>query len=398
MGVGAGAWGAIAVTAVSVDGAEGSALFADGWVRTHPMMRSANVSRRAACKYFSFIVKNIAKWRAAGKKALVRFPVFCSRRVRYTLAMCLTLVMLIWIGAILLTAIVSYLLMFRPVYRSVEYTRKYGIEHGEFPASFCELGWKPFEFRSSHGYALKGQCLEGRPDAPAILFVHGITWTRYGMAKYMQPFIERQWNVAAFDLPGHGESKAPGRYYPSYGWYERDDVGAAVEALHARFPKARAVGLVGESLGAASVLEFGPLAEGKPERRVDFIIADCPFSSAWEELVYQMHYAHIPNLVGWPAAQLIRLTARLVRGFDLKWASPAQAVLKTRLPIMFVHGMEDRYVPTMMSVQMASARLSRQEGRTKLLLVPGARHAKSFMTDPELWTREVFAFIEEVVR
>ncbi len=312
--------------------------------------------------------------------------------------MCLALVCAVWAGAVLLIAFVSYLLMFRPLYRSVAFTKDYGLEHGEFDASFCALAWEGFECRSPHGYLLRGQCLAGRPDAPAVLFVHGITWTRYGMAKYMRPFIERGWNVAAFDLPGHGESKAPGRYHPSYGWYERHDVGSALEALRARFPEASALGLVGESLGAASVLQYAPSASKEAGRRVDFIIADCPFSSAWDELIYQVHYSHIPNIIGWPAAQLVRLAAWLLRGFDLTQASPLQALLRTDIPVMLVHGMEDRYVPTMMSVRMASARISAKAGPTKLLLVPGARHAKSYLTDPALWTREAFAFIEEALR
>ncbi len=306
------------------------------------------------------------------------------------------LIFIIYIVLILALAGIAHLFMFRPKCRKLEYTKQYSLEHQEIDEAYLALDWREWSFESPHGYTLRGQYLLGRPGMPAALFVHGITWTRFGMAKYMRPFIERGWSVAAFDLAGHGESAAPRRFYPSYGFYEKFDVEAGVAALRKVVPEAPLYGLFGESLGAASVLEYAPLASRLPKRQVDFIVADCSFSSAWDELLSQYQGLHIPNFIAWPAAQLTRLIERVARGFDIAQASPAEAVKQTDLPILFAHGMDDNYVPTIMSVRMASARLANNIGPTELVLIPGAKHAASILTDKERWLAAVLRFIDKV--
>jgi len=306
-------------------------------------------------------------------------------------------IVIVYLSLTVILAGCTHVLMFQPKVKSLEYTKQYSLTHNEVDEAFFSLDWHAWSFASPHGYTLKGQYLRNASNAsaPAALFVHGITWTRYGMAKYMKPFIELGWNVAAFDLAGHGESTAPKRYYPSFGFYEKFDVQAGVEALRSLFPEAQMYGLFGESLGAASVLEYAPRVGIGAQKKIDFIIADCSFSSAWEELLDRYRALHIPNFIAWPAGQLSRLIIMLTRGFDFKKASPAEAVMHTDIPILFAHGMEDRYVPTIMSVRMASARLAQMIGPTQLLLIPGAAHAKSIVTDKERWLASVTQFIKE---
>ncbi|HOE99224.1 MAG: alpha/beta fold hydrolase [Treponema sp.] len=306
------------------------------------------------------------------------------------------LIILVYAGLVCTLTAVSYALMFRPKCKSLEFTRQASLERGEFDENLLNLDWQEWSFASPYGYALKGQYLQGKKNAPAALFVHGITWSRYGMVKYMRPFIERGWNVAAFDLAGHGASIAPRRFYPSYGFYEKYDIKAGVEALHSLFSDARLYGLFGESLGAASALQYAPLAKEASSRKIDFIVADCSFSSAWEELLEQYREIHIPNFIAWPSAHMTRFFVRLLRGFDLKEASPSKAVMLTDMPIIFAHGMEDSYVPTIMSVQMASARMSNRIGLTDLVLIPGAGHAVGILTDKARWLAAVDSFIDRV--
>ncbi len=306
------------------------------------------------------------------------------------------LIITLYAALVIVLGCVSYILMFRPRYRTLEFTKQYSLEQGEIDEAFLGLDWKQWTFSSPYGYALKGQYLRGKEGAPAALFVHGITWTRYGMAKYMRPFIEMGWNVAAFDLAGHGESSAPRRFYPSFGFYEKLDVREGVRSLRSLFPGAPCYGLFGESLGAASVLEYAPLAGKGASREIDFIVADCPFSSAWDELMEQYRLIHAPNCFAWPAAHILRWLVRLLHGFAIRAAAPIKAVMQTDMPILFAHGMEDRYVPTIMSVRMASARMANNVGVTELVLIPGAVHARGILTDRARWLAGVTAFIDRV--
>jgi pimeloyl-ACP methyl ester carboxylesterase len=311
---------------------------------------------------------------------------------------------LMYVALVLLFSLFAYFSLFRPLIRDLEFTKNYCIEHGDFDKSMLDRGWEEISIQSPHGYRIAGTMLKAPdPTAPTALFIHGITWTRFGMFKYMKSFIDRGWNVAAIDLPGHGATKAPRRFSPTYGFREKDDVAVTLTFLKGTFPKTSKLGLVGESLGAGTVLQYGPvgapLAKKKneaQEREIDFIVADSPFSSAYDELLAQTRRICVPNFIGRPACLLVSLYTRIFRGFFLGSASPAKAILSTDLPILFIHGMEDRYVPTMMSISLVNSRKKAGTGRTDLLLVPGASHVKSYSTDSALWEKTVFDFIAGV--
>ena len=301
---------------------------------------------------------------------------------------------IIYLIFVLVFGIVAYYLMFFPSCKSSEFTRAYGLEKAEFSQEFLEKPWIEFEIPSPQGYSISGNYLAsmtGAPSAPTALFIHGITWTRYGMYKYIQPFFKHGWNVASIDLAGHGKTSAPRRYYPSFGYYEKFDVKAAVEYLKSIFPESAIFGVIGESLGAGSVLQYSAIANGA----IDFVIADCPFASARKELFYQIRKLGYPPFFAQHVSWIVAILVRMTKGFSLDDASPEKAVLETATPILLVHGLEDRYVPTWMSLHLYNIRKKAGFDTTSLLLVPGARHAKSFMTAPELWGKTAFSFIAE---
>ena len=302
---------------------------------------------------------------------------------------------IIYFIAVLIFSVVAFYLMFYPSCKSLEFTRANGLQKAEFSQEFLDNPWIDFEILSPHGYSISGNYLisrTGSPSAPTALFVHGITWTRYGMYKYMQPFFKNGWNVASIDLAGHGNTRAPRRYFPSFGYYEKFDVKTAVDFLKTRFPESALFGAVGESLGAGSVLQYSAISNGD----IDFVIADCPFASAHKELLHHVRKLGFPPFFAQHASLIVAILVRMTKGFSFYDASPEKAVLETATPILLVHGLEDRYVPTWMSLHLYNIRKKAGFDETSLLLVPGARHAKSFMTDPELWEKTAFSFISDL--
>lgn len=302
---------------------------------------------------------------------------------------------IIYLLLVLVFGFVAYYLMFYPRCKNSEFTRSHGLENGEFTQDFLDQDWIDFEVQSLQGYRISGNYLVSKnslPAAPTALFVHGITWTRYGMYKYMQPFFMNGWNVASIDLAGHGKTQAPRRYFPSFGYYEKFDVKSAVEFLKTRFPDSCLFGVVGESLGAGSVLQYSAISNGA----IDFVIADCPFASARKELLHQIRKLGLPPFFAQQVSWIVSFLVYLTKGFSFDAASSEKAVLETTVPILLVHGLEDRYVPTWMSLHLYNIRKKAGLSATSLLLVPGARHAKSYMTDPELWVKTAFHFISDV--
>lgn len=307
----------------------------------------------------------------------------------------LTLLELLLAGYVISVPLVAW-----RVYHSLFLRRVHGseevrittFEDEEYDRAFLDLKREPFKVASPYGYTLKGEMLLAGDDAPVALFVHGIRWTRVGMYKYMKHFVARGWTVAAIDLAGHGETGLQGTFGPSFGLNERRDVATAVEALRARFPEAPLLGIVGESMGAASSI----LAAALENPRMDFVIADCSFSSIREAIFAQMKQSHIPWFVGIPSFKLVSGFARGLRKVDLRAAAPMEAAKKAKVPMLFIHGREDTYVPPAMSEKMHEARLSSGAGLSECLIIPGARHAKSVIVDPQAWVTAAFGFIERV--
>ena len=301
----------------------------------------------------------------------------------------------VYFSLVAILSLIAYRAMFHPLSRGLEFTRDKGLERGEFGREFVDLPWLQFNVESPNGYRISGSFLAAAVKfAPTALFVHGISWTRIGMYKYMKAFVAKGWNVAAIDLANHGDTKAPAMYGPSYGYYEKQDVAATVKALGGIFPDTPLLGLVGESLGAATVLQYASLPSDPLSMPVAFIIADCSFTSAAKELDAQLMKLKMPKLIRLNVCGIVSLFSKALRGFRLEEASPEKSGQAFDTPVLYVHGMEDTYVPTRMSVEMYNLRLKAGKPAAELLLVPGARHAKSYMTDPSLWEAKIFDFIE----
>ena len=301
----------------------------------------------------------------------------------------------LYLFLVALLSLISYRAMFHPRFKSLEFTRDGGLERGEFGREFVELPWTQFRVESPNGYPISGSFLAGAAkSAPTALFVHGISWTRFGMYKYMKSFVAKGWNVAAIDLANHGATKAPTIYGPSFGYYEKQDVAATVKTLYGMFPDTRLLGLVGESLGAATVLQYASLPSDPHSMPVAFVIADCSFTSAAKELDARLAGLNMPKLIRLNVCRVVSFFSKALRGFRLEEASPEKSSRTFDVPVLYIHGMEDRYVPTRMSVEMYNLRREAGKPASELLLVPGARHAKSYMTDPSLWEAKAFDFIE----
>jgi hypothetical protein len=89
---------------------------------------------------------------------------------------------------------------------------------------------------------------------------------------------------------------------------------------------------------------------------------------------------------------------RRLEGFSLREADPSRAILETDIPILFIHGLEDRYVPWRMSVVMAETRRRRlPDAVTELLLMPGAKHAASIRADRARYAEALSDFLEEAL-
>lgn len=246
----------------------------------------------------------------------------------------------------------------------------------------------PFEeiFITSHdGLSLCGRFYPSASPSPdAVVAVHGYRSSGRDDFSVLLPFYHAQgWNVLLIDQRAHGNS---GGHLIGMGALERFDCRRWTQVLHQRLEtehgRARIL-LHGVSMGGATVLMAGALP--LPDS-VCGIVSDCGYTSTWEAFAHVLRRRY--HLPPFPLLYLFERLCRLEGGYSFRSPSPLEAAAAARVPVIIVHGAEDRFVP----VWMAHLLYEACSQARRLLIAPGARHAQSAYTASEAY----FQMIEEL--
>ena len=249
-------------------------------------------------------------------------------------------------------------------------------------------GFREAAIQSSEGLALWAAVAPGKEGCHRwAVCVHGYQDTFESMGAVAQWYNSQGWNVLIPDQRGHGKSEGG---YVGWGYDERLDVVGWANYIARRDPEAEIV-LHGVSMGAASVL----MATGGPMlRQVKAAVADCSYTSIEAELRYLLSHRKDKRAGGLslPAGVLfsaLRGAALRQAGYDLRDAAPLEAVARSATPTLFIHGVEDNFVPPSMMGKLYQA----AQCPKRFLWVPGAGHAASVGSDWELYWEAVSAFL-----
>ena len=126
-------------------------------------------------------------------------------------------------------------------------------------------------------------------------------------------------------------------------------------------------------MGAATVMMCA--GEKLPENVIG-VLADCGYTSAKDIIQKVIRERGLPATVLYPFA---RLGARLFGGFDLEEDAPIRALKHATVPVIFIHGDTDDFVPHTMSLANYDVCTSKK----KLLIVEGAGHGLAYPKQPE---------------
>jgi len=177
-----------------------------------------------------------------------------------------------------------------------------------------------------------------------------------------------------------------GGRYITYGIREHRDLAAWVKTMADRLGKEHPLFLGGLSMGAATVLMASDL---EFDANVRGIIADCGFTSPWEII------RKVAGRSKWIPLDLcsavLNLFTRRFAGFDMKEKSTVDALGRTRLPVLLIHGLADTFVPPEMSRENYAACASEKE----LVLVEGATHGMSYVVEPERVKAAIAGFLQK---
>ncbi|MEU6221356.1 alpha/beta hydrolase [Streptomyces sp. NPDC047022] len=213
-----------------------------------------------------------------------------------------------------------------------------------------------------------------------VVLLHGHRADATLMGPFARDYRARGFNVFLADHRAHGKS---GGRYVGLSWLDHLDHLRWLDRLITEVGPSADIVLHGLSMGGATALMLG----GSPDLpgQVRAVVSDCAFSSAYDELAHQLRTRHLPARAVMP---LVDLFTRALAGYRLTQASPHDAVTRTPIPVLLIHGGADAYNPTPMAHELHEA-----NPRTSLWIVPGADHGMSYFTDPDAYRERVRQFL-----
>ncbi|MDR1373894.1 MAG: alpha/beta hydrolase [Treponema sp.] len=255
---------------------------------------------------------------------------------------------------------------------------------------FCGDPWltaqgpETVSLRSRDGLVLKGFYVPAPGSQFTVILAHGYRGRHQELDDYARFFHDTLgYNVLLPDARGHGESEGK---YIGFGWLERFDYLDWI-----RWVKERGGGncivLFGVSMGAATVIMTA--GEQNLPQEVKAVIADCGYTSAAEEILHVLTRHRRPL-----ARKLVVFFSGLTKrraGYSFEEASAFNQVKKVKVPILFIHGADDNFVPTRMVYALYEVCPTKKD----ILVVAGAGHAQSHHTAPEVYERRVAKFLKK---
>ena len=244
------------------------------------------------------------------------------------------------------------------------------------------------EIESHDGLKLVASIYEPREKTKnCMILFHG--WSSHPFFDFsciVEKYRDLGSNVIVVEQRGHGES---GGKYSTFGVKERYDVLSWSSYVISRYGDDCRIILDGISMGASTVMMAAGLDE-LPKNIVG-IIADCGFTSAYDEFAHVMKLWY--KLPPFPLIHSVGIVAKALAGFSFDEISTENELKKSTLPLLILHGEADDFVPVKFSYRNYEASASKNK---TLLVIPGAEHGTSYMTDEKKCNEALEKFIGEL--
>lgn len=219
------------------------------------------------------------------------------------------------------------------------------------------------------------------PTNKYIIIMHGYKANVLSMSLYIKHLYDKGYNIIAPGQRGHGWSEGN---YIDMGINARYDVTSWVLFINSHDADAQ-IGLYGVSMGAATIMMTTEL---DLDKNVIVAVEDCGYTSVNDIFTSVLHKDfHLP---AFPIINIASIMCKLKYGFFFGDASPIKAVQNTSIPILFIHGNKDSFVPFKMHGKLYKSASCPKEA----LVIDGAIHSRSMHTNPELYWSTVDNFLE----
>ena len=235
---------------------------------------------------------------------------------------------------------------------------------------------------SQDGLKLHGTFFPFEGSKKVVICFHG--YTSEGLNDYSTLALfyrSHGFNLMIVDERAHGRSEGT---YIGFGCLDRKDAVLWIEEMIKYLGEEAEILLHGDSMGGATVLMTAGLFLPS---QVKAIVSDCAFTSAWE--VFQSVLKNSYHLPAFPILHTANEMVKKKAGYGLKDCNAKEEVAKTKLPILFLHGKADTFVPCSMAQELYHA----CTGPKKLVLIEGAGHVESCYRDATVFEGAIEEFI-----
>jgi hypothetical protein len=234
---------------------------------------------------------------------------------------------------------------------------------------------------NARGQVLKGYLLPA-PEASKkfTVFAHGYRSSHTGdPVNFAQFYHEKGYNFFSCDHTAAGDSEGD---FVGFDYFESKDMLEWLDYLIERFGDDIEIVVHGVSMGGATVCQMA----SKVPPQVKVIVSDCAYVGAKEEFISVANSVGINRTAPAVFAAFNALNKKLA-GYDLEKTDVRESVKNSRVPMLFVHGGSDDFVPTWMGYELYELCGNEKD----LLIVPEAKHADSVV----FGTEDYYAKLDE---
>ena len=186
------------------------------------------------------------------------------------------------------------------------------------------------------------------------------------------------------DARAHGESEGK---YIGFGCLDRKDALGWINWAIEKYGGDVEIILHGISMGASTAL----MASGLDlPAQVKGIVSDCGFTSPKEVFTHVLKTMyHLPTF---PIMQGAEIVNKKLAGYGMDECNAKREVAKAKVPVLFIHGSKDTFVPARMCQEIYDCCSSPK----KMLIVEDAAHGESYFKDMNAYEVALDDFIRNL--
>jgi len=231
------------------------------------------------------------------------------------------------------------------------------------------------------GHAIAGWWVDQGGDSPVVLVLHGVRADRSSMVSRAQLLMRHGFSVLLIDLQAQGETSGEAI---TLGYRESGDVVAARDWIRSR-ASGRRIGVIGESMGGASVL-LAPQPSG-----FDAVVLEAVYPRIGRAVENRIRMWLGPLAPVLTPLLLMQLQPRLhISESDLE---PIRSIGRLGAPVLVVAGSRDEHTTLAESQELFTA-----AGEPKQMwVVEGAKHQDFLRYDPVGYEEHVMGFLNRTL-